>query len=66
MANVSLEEVFGMTFFTLSDADVDFLGQELRWRTYTAQEAPLTTKRVELVGKKEFAAATLDPEHETL
>ena len=24
-----------------------------------------TTRRVELVGKKEFAAATLDPEHET-
>ena len=25
----------------------------------------MTTRRVELVGKKEFAAAVLDPEHET-
>ena len=25
----------------------------------------MTTRRVELVGKKEFAAAELDPEHET-
>ena len=31
----------------------------------TPQEALPTTKRVELVGKKEFAAAALDPERET-
>ena len=65
MANVSLEIVFEMSFLTLSDADVDFLDWELRWRTYTTQEAPLTIRRVELVGKKEFATAALDPEHET-
>ena len=29
VANVSPEIVFGMPFFTLSDADVDFLGREL-------------------------------------
>ena len=29
VANVSLEVVFGMLFFTLSNADVDFLGREL-------------------------------------
>ena len=29
MANVSPEIVFGMTFLTLSGADVDFLGWEL-------------------------------------
>ena len=54
-----------MPFLTLSGADVDFLGRELRWRTYTTQEALPTTRRVELVGKKEFAAAALVPEHET-
>ena len=48
-----------------SDADVDFLGQELWWKAYTTQAALPTTKRVELVGKKEFAAAALDPEHKT-
>ena len=32
---------------------------------YTIKEALPTTKRVELVGKKEFAAAALDPGHET-
>ena len=54
----------------MSGADVDFLDRELQWRTYTTQayttQAALpTTRRVELVGKKEFAAAALDPEHET-
>ena len=54
-----------MPFLTLSGADVDFSGRELRWRTYTTEEVLPTTRRVELVGKKEFAAAALDPEHET-
>ena len=54
-----------MFFFTLSGADINFLNWKLWWRTYTTKKAFLTTRRVKLVGKKEFAAATLDPEHET-
>ena len=54
-----------MPFLTLSDADIDFLDRELRWRTYTTEEALSTIKRVELVGNKEFAAIALDPESET-
>ena len=65
VANVSPEVVLGILFFTLSGADVDFLGWELRWKTYTAEETLSTTRRVELVGKKEFAAIALDPESET-
>ena len=65
VANVSPEVVLGMLFLTLSGANVDFLGWELRWRTYTTVKAFPTTKCVELVGKKEFVAATLHPENET-
>ena len=65
VANVSPKVVLGMPFLTLSGADVDFSGRELRWRTYTTEEVFPTTKRVELVGKKEFAAAALDSESET-
>ena len=65
VANVSPEVVLGMSFLTLSGADVDFLDWELRWRTYTTEEAFSTTRRVELVGKKEFADIALNPEHET-
>ena len=65
VANVSLDVVFRILFFTMSDADVNFPKRELRWRSYIIQKALFTTKRVKLVGKKEFAAATLDPRHET-
>ena len=44
VTNVSLEVVFIMPFLTLSDTDVNFLGQEFRWRTYTTKKAPSTTK----------------------
>ena len=63
--NVSPDVVFGMPFFTLSDADVDFPKKKLWWRSYTIEKALLTTKRVKLVGKKEFAAVALDPEYKT-
>ena len=39
VANVSLEIVLGMLFFTLSGVDVNFLGWELRWKTYTTEKA---------------------------
>ena len=65
VANVSPKVVLGMLFLTLSGADVDFSGREFRWRTYTTEEALSTTRRIELVGKKEFAAAALNSEHKT-
>ena len=65
VANVSPEVVLGMLFVILSSADIDFSGRELRWRTYTTEKVLPTTKRIELVGKKEFAAKALDPEHKT-
>ena len=65
VANVSPEIVLGMLFLILSGADVDFLGRELRWRTYTIEKAFSTTRCIKLVGKKEFAVAALDLEHET-
>ena len=64
VANVSPEVVFGMLFFSLSGVDVDFLDLKLQWRTYTTEKALPTTRRIELVGKKEFAIAALDPESE--
>ena len=65
VANVSLEVVLEIPFLILSGADIDFLGRELRWKTYTTKKALSTTKRIELVDKREFVATALDPEHET-
>ena len=53
-----------MLFLIVSGADVDFFGREFRLRTYTTEEALPTTRRVELLGKKEFVATELDPEYE--
>ena len=65
MANISLEIVLGILFLTLNNANVDFLDRELWWRTYTTKKALLTTRRVELVRKKEFAATAFDSEYKT-
>ena len=43
MANVSPKIVLGMSFFTLSSADVEYLGRNLRWRTYITKETLPTT-----------------------
>ena len=57
--------VLGMPFLTLSKADIRFAEQELVWRTYTATEALPTTKRVEIIDKREFAIAALNADNET-
>ena len=64
VTNISPEVVFRMLFLTLSGANIDFSSQKLCWRTYTTKEALSTTRRIELVGNKEFVAAPLDPKHE--
>ena len=60
LADISVEVVLGMPFLTLSNADIQFAKKELTWRSYTAAEALPTTKRVEIIEKKEFARAALD------
>ena len=65
VANVSPEVVLEIFFLTLSGVDVDFWGRELWWRPYTIQKDLPTTRRVKLMGKKEFAAAAFDLESET-
>ena len=65
MADISTEVILGMPFFTLSNADVQFVEKELTWRTYTTAKALPTTKRVELINKKEFAKVALDEKSET-
>ena len=59
VANVSLKVVFGILFLTLSSVDIDFLGRELCWRTYTTKKAFPTTRRIELVGKKRVCSCSI-------
>ncbi len=64
LVDIKPDIVLGMPFLTMSNADVNFQARDLQWRSYTTGDIPPTTRRVELIGKKEFEAAALDPEHE--
>ena len=61
---ISPKVVLRMLFLTLNSANVNFLGQKLWWKTYTTKKTFPITRCIELVGKKVFATAMLDPEHE--
>ncbi len=52
LADVRLDIVLGMLFLTISNPDVDFQARDLQWRSYTTGEVLLTTRQVELIGKK--------------
>ena len=65
LAETSIKIVIGMLFFTLSNASMQFAEKTLMWRSYTATEALPTTKRLELINKKEFAKIALDEKFET-
>ncbi len=64
LADVRPNIMLEMPFLTMSNADVNFQAWDLQWRSYTTGEVLPTTRRVELIGKKEFTAAALDPEYE--
>ncbi len=64
LADVRPDIVLGMPFLTMSNVDVNFQARDWQWRSYTTVEVLPTTRRVKLIGKKEFAVAALDSEHE--
>lgn len=53
-----------MFFVTISNVEVNFNNPELRQISYIIVEAISTIKKIKLVGKKKFAAATFDLENE--
>ena len=65
LADTSMEVVLGMPFLSLSNVDIRFVEREITWRRYTTAKALLTTQRMKLINKKEFAAAALDADSET-
>ena len=60
VTNISPDLVFGMSFFILSGADINFLKKNLWWRFYTIKKAFLIAKRIEVVEKRELAVVVLD------
>ena len=64
LANIGLEVVLGMLFVTFSRVDIWFTEQKFVWRTDMTAKALPTTKRVEIINKKKFAAASLNADDE--
>ncbi len=64
LADVKPDIVLGMPLLTMSNADIDFQARDIQWRSYTTKDILPTIRQVELIGKKEFAVAALDQEHE--
>lgn len=60
VTNTTLEGIFEMPFFTLSNINIQFIKEEFTLRSYTIKKALLTTSRVELIDKKKFAKTILD------
>lgn len=54
-----------MFFLTLSNIDIQFAERKLVWRSYTAVKALPTTKRGELIEKKDFIKVALDKDIES-
>ena len=65
VANTKFEVILGMPFLKFSNADVLFGERILIWRTYTTNKALLTTKRVQIIDKKNFVIAALDANSKT-
>ena len=65
MADIKFELILGITFLKINNADVSFGKGTLMWKTYTTNKALLTTKRIQIIDKKEFVIAALDADSET-
>lgn len=65
LVDVQPNIVLGMLFLTMSNIDINFQMQDLQSRSYITGDIFLITRRVELIGKKEFAIAALGPRYET-
>lgn len=65
MAKISNEMVLRMFFLALSNVNIQFAENALIWRTYTIVRALITTRRVKLIKKKNFAKAVWDEDVKT-
>ncbi len=65
LANIKSNLVFGISFFTMSNANINFQTQNLHQRSYIIKEMLLTIRKIELIGKKKFIVTALNLNYET-
>lgn len=60
-----MKVILEILFLIFSNRKVLFVDRELIWTSYITAKALLTTKRMELINKKEFVKTELDKDSET-
>lgn len=60
LAKVKPDIDLEIPFLPMSNADIDFQAQDIQQRSYIIENMLPTTRKVELIGKKEFAVAILN------
>lgn len=65
MVDIKIEFVPGIFFFIISNLEVNFINEKLKWRLYTIAKIFFTTKQMKRIRKKEFAIVALDLHDET-
>ena len=65
LANISMNIALKISFLTLSNIEINFVGHHIYWRIYTVAKVLLIVRQVELIRKKEFADVALDLENKT-
>ena len=65
VADTKFEIILKMLFLKISNTDMSFSEKTLTWKTYTTNEALFTTKRVQIIDKKNFVIAALDANSNT-
>lgn len=64
-ANISKDVISRIQFLTLSNIELNFNKNKLRWRFYTTIKAFFNTRQVKLMRKKQFAVVVLDLKDDT-
>ena len=64
LADINMDIALSILFFTLNNVEINFIDHNIYWKSYIIAKILPITKRVELIGKIEFAAAILDLEYE--
>ena len=65
VTDTKFELILEIPFLKISNADVSFGKKTLTWKTYTTNKALSTTKRVQIINKKDFVIVVLNINSET-
>lgn len=60
LADTSMKVVLRIFLLTILNTNMQFVEKKFKWRSYITAKVLSTTKRVELINKREFAIAALD------